>query len=88
MALTMEPGGALTIGLPGVTAVRIDFASRIIAVDGISAPAANPGPDWTVLDLRDGIYSDFHRLRPAEECFDPGRCANTGQHVTVQPDKD
>jgi hypothetical protein len=83
MALTVEPSGDLTIGLTGRTLVRIDFANRIVAVDGGSAHEADPGPEWTVLDLRGGIYGGFHRLGPAEDCFDPAGCADAGQHITV-----
>jgi hypothetical protein len=77
----------LVIKLPGLTAVRIDAARHIIAVDGVSGEAPPfPEPEWQVLDLRDGIYGDFHRLNPAESCFDAAVCAGTGQH-DVAPER-
>lgn len=67
----------LVIELPGLTAIRIDTARRIVAVDHISGTGT--GPEWTVLDLRDGTFGDFHRLIPADMCFDVG-CSGAGEH--------
>ena len=70
----------LVIELPGLTAVRIDAGQHIIAVDGISGETPPfPEPEWQVYDLRDGIYGGFHRLVPADMCFDAD-CAGSGQH--------
>ncbi len=69
----------LTVELPGLAAVRIDAATRMIAVDGISGGAEAPfGADWALGDLRSGIYGDFHRLLPADQCLDAA-CAASGQ---------
>jgi hypothetical protein len=83
MATIKLNGGedVLVIELPGLTAIRIDAKARVVAVDGMSG---NPGdeplsPEWQVLDLRDGIYGGFHRLVPADMCFDAD-CAGSGQH--------
>jgi hypothetical protein len=72
----------LVIEVPGLTAIRIDPETRVIAVDGISGAAEGEAlaPDWQVLDLRDGTYGGFHRLIPADMCFD-AECAGSGQHV-------
>ena len=75
----------LVIELPGLTAIRIDAKARVVAVDGMSG---NPGdeplsPEWQVLDLRDGIYGGFHRLIPADMCFDAD-CAGAGEHVSAE----
>jgi hypothetical protein len=73
----------LVIELPGLTAIRIDAAARVVAVDGISGNPGGEPPfpesEWTVLDLRDGIYGGFHRLAAADTCFDVD-CAGSGQH--------
>jgi hypothetical protein len=69
----------LVIGLPGLTAVRIDTARRVVAIDGISGTGENPYPEWTVLDLRDGTYGGFHRLTPADMCLDAD-CSGAGEH--------
>jgi hypothetical protein len=71
----------LVVELPGLIAIRISTASRQIAVDGMSGNAgdAGLGPEWQLLDLRDGIYGGFHRLVPADMCFDAD-CAGSGQH--------
>jgi hypothetical protein len=72
----------LVIQLPGLTAIRIDPASRAIAVDGISGLCEGEAlsPHWEVLDLRDGAYGDFHRLASADMCADAA-CAASGQHL-------
>lgn len=73
--------GELTITLPGLTAVRIDVGRRLVAVDGLSGTGEDlGGAEWTVVDLRDGAYGDFHRLLPVDECFN-SRCATSGQHI-------
>ena len=79
--------GELTIELPGLTAIRIDTARRLIAVDGISG-SGTVGPWWSVADLRDGTYGDFHRLQPADQCNDAD-CIQSGQHceLTATPGK-
>ena len=81
--ITIEQGTTLTIKLPGLTAVRIDTGRRIVAIDHISGsnygPHADLGPAepaFTVHDLRNGTYGDFHRLKPAPDCFDPEGCAD------------
>jgi prevent-host-death family protein len=83
-AMKIPPAGhAITIELPGLTAIRIDTAGRVVAIDCISGVAndAEPlSPEWLVRDLRDGTYGGFHRLKPADECFDT-ECAASGQHV-------
>jgi hypothetical protein len=74
-------GDVLTVELPGLAAVRIDAATRTIAVDGISGSAEGPlGADWAISDLRFGTYGDFHRLLPAGQCHDTA-CAASGQHA-------
>ena len=73
--------GILTIEVPGLTAVRIDTVHRLVAVDAISGTGM-AGPAWTVVDLRGGTYGDFHRLRPAGDCFD-AHCASAGEHDIV-----
>ena len=46
-----------------------------------AAVSAEPlSPEWTVCDLRDGTYGDFHRLAPADHCNDAD-CARSGEHV-------
>src|ERR1035441_4762796 len=75
-------GHAIMIELPGLTAIRIDTGTHTVAIDCISG-LVDPeglGPEWTVRDLRDGTYGGFHRLKPADECFDT-ECAASGQHV-------
>jgi hypothetical protein len=69
----------LVIDLPGLTAIRIDTRRRIVAVDGTSG-SRPVGPEWTVLDLRDGTYGGFHRLIPADMCFD-SECVAAGEHL-------
>jgi hypothetical protein len=71
----------LVIELPGLTAIRIDTAARVIAVDGISGTAESRelARAWKVLDLRDGTYGGFHRLIPADMCFDAD-CSGAGEH--------
>lgn len=69
----------LVIDLPGLTAIRIDTARRIVAVDGTSG-SGPVGPEWTVLDLRDGTYGGFHRLIPAGMCID-AECVAAGEHL-------
>jgi hypothetical protein len=76
--------GVLTIEIPGLTAVRIDTGRRIVAVDGITGHGTI-GPEWTVADLRDGTYGDFHRLGPADECPDRD-CIRAGEHVKLPAD--
>jgi hypothetical protein len=71
--------GEVTIELPGLTAVRIDTARRLIAVDGISG-SEMVAPEWSIADLRDGTYGGFHRLLPAGECIDVD-CIESGQHA-------
>jgi hypothetical protein len=68
----------LVIELPGLTAIRIDTARRIVAVDHISGTGT--GPEWTVLDLRDGTFGDFHRLIPANMCG-YSDCVAGGEHL-------
>ncbi len=75
----------VTIELPGLIAVRIDIFRRVIAIDGISGSAdGEPLGPWAVHDLRDGIFGDFHRLRPAHQCGH-AECADTGQHDVLPP---
>ncbi|WP_157251052.1 hypothetical protein [Nonomuraea typhae] len=66
MALTE---GVLTIHLSGLTAVHIDTHHGLIAVDNTSG-TATAATEWTVHDLRNGIYGDFHLLRPSYACTD------------------
>ena len=71
----------ITIRLPGLTAIRIDPGTGIIAVDNTSGTLA---PEysfegWAVADLRDGTYGDFHRLKHRSECPDAD-CTDSGQH--------
>jgi hypothetical protein len=68
----------VTVEGPRLTAVRIDAARRLIAIDGISGPADSDlsGPDWTVRDLRGGTFGDFHRLRPSNQCGRRGCAAS------------
>jgi hypothetical protein len=83
VSIRIPPGQVVTITLPGLTAIRIDTAARVAAIDGISGSATREepcSPEWLVHDLRDGTYGDFHRLRPASECFDAD-CAGSGQHA-------
>jgi transcriptional regulator with XRE-family HTH domain len=83
VSIRIPPGQVVTITLPGLTAIRIDTAARIAAIDGISGTATREEPcepEWLMHDLRDGTYGDFHRLRPASECFD-AECAENGQHA-------
>lgn len=81
IGIRTDPETTVTFDLPGLTAIRVDPEHRIIAVDGTSGSAAGSlSPDWRILDLRDGIYGDFHRLLPAGECFSPASCAIEGQH--------
>lgn len=81
MDITIQPGEDVTIRLAGATAIRIDPEHRVIAVDGTSTADSGPlAPEWLVLDLRDGTYGDFHRLTPADGCFDRD-CARSGQHA-------
>ena len=73
--------GVLRIDLPGLTAVRIDTADRVLAIDGTSGSVEGSlAPDWAVLDLRDGTYGDFHRLQPVEQCMDSA-CIAAGEHI-------
>lgn len=80
--IVIADGAVLTITLPGLTGIRIDATTRLIAVDGYSGDTAGGGllPEWRVADLRDGTYGDFHRLRPPGECPDPN-CVAAGQHA-------
>lgn len=78
--------GVLTVNLPTLEAVRIYVARRIIAVDGISGENIGEGP-FTLVDLRGGIYGDFHRLRPAIECFDRD-CIGARQHRVIKEPTD
>lgn len=79
----ISSGDVLTVELPALTAVRIDTRNRVIAVDGVSGTSDGPlGPDWTLRDLRDGTYGDFHRLLPASQCLDAA-CVASGQHAQV-----
>jgi hypothetical protein len=68
----------LVIELPGLTAIRIDTERRIVAIDGNSG-AGRVGPVWKVADLRGGTYGSFHRLIPADMCFDAA-CVAAGEH--------
>jgi hypothetical protein len=76
---------ALVIELPGLAAIRIDPAARVVAVDSISGQAGpgGLGREWKVLDLRDGTYGDFHRLTLAEQCLDRD-CISGGEHLIAQ----
>lgn len=78
--------GIITIVLPGLTAVRIDTETRVIAVDYISGGEGSgpTAPKWLVHDLRGKIYGDFHTLKDRDECNDP-ECERSGQHVTPYP---
>jgi hypothetical protein len=82
--------GPVTIELPGLTGIRIDTERRIIAIDGLSGSCDEPlFPDYAVHDLRHGTYGDFHRLKPAGECFDPEGCRDatdpgSRQHVALR----
>lgn len=69
--------GVLTIKLPGLTAVRFDTHRGLIAIDRVSG-LADGTAEWTVRDLRHGVYGDFHLLRPADDCT-YRECAN--QHT-------
>lgn len=89
--IKFKPGQSMTIEIPGMTAIRIDAERRMIAIDCISGRASEDGPrdpEWTVHDLREGTYGDFHRLRPAGECFDAPGCARRGQHDFEPADGD
>lgn len=80
--IKVQQGAVLTIALPGLTAIRIDTTKRLIAIDGISGSTTQDEPcmpDWALLDLRDGTYGDFHRLRDADECSDPD-CIRACEH--------
>jgi hypothetical protein len=80
--IKVTQGAVITIELPGLTAIRIDTERRIVAADSISGtPTADEPlrPGWRVLDLRDGTYGDFRRLRPAGECADAD-CIHAGEH--------
>jgi hypothetical protein len=83
--LKVSGDSKILIELPGLTAVVIDPVNRLIAVDGISGNMnATPlDPEWSVRDLRDGTYGDFHRLRPAGDCLDAS-CAASGQHDVAE----
>jgi hypothetical protein len=84
--IELKGDDVLVIDVPGLTAVRIDPRARVIAIDGISGTPGAYGssdaltPAWQVLDLRGGTYGGFHRLIPADICFDVD-CAGAGQHV-------
>ena len=85
--VTTNDEDLMTIELAGLTAVRIDRASRVIAIDNISGTGADDGPlgpEWTVRDLRDGTIGDFHRLRPASQCAFVDCAAS--EHVGTSPD--
>ena len=82
--IKIKQGAVITIELPGLAAVRIDTATRTVAVDGISGMVERGEtcwPAWRVADLQHGTYGDFHRLRPAAECNDLD-CRNSGQHTS------
>lgn len=69
--------GVVTIELPGLTAVRIDTNTRVIAVDFTSGVSGDRfDPVWQVHDLRDGTYGDFHRLTKPGDCADAA-CAKS-----------
>lgn len=79
--IASDDDDVMTIKLPGLTAVRIDTSRRVIAIDWISGTADCESPEWTLRDLRDGTFGDFHRLRPADECGHVG-CAGS-EHDTM-----
>lgn len=82
MSVKILTGDILTIEVPGLTAIRIDTESRVLAIDGISG-VTEGGPltsEWAVRDLRGGTYGDFHRLKPSGECSDAS-CARS-EHVS------
>jgi hypothetical protein len=81
--ITEWTSDVLGIELPGLTAVRVDTARRIIAIDCISG-SGQVGREWSVADLRGSTYGDFHRLKPAVECFDAA-CAGSGEHAIPPP---
>ena len=87
-ALASAPGGPQAerqrVKLDGAAELLIARDLRIVAIDGVSGTwgIGDGGPPWRVLDLRDGMYGDFHRLLPASECFD-AECAGSGQHVAA-----
>jgi len=81
--ITEWTSDGLGIELPGLTAIRVDTARRIIAIDCISG-SGQVGREWSVADLRGSTYGDFHRLKPAGECFDAA-CAGSGEHDILRP---
>ncbi len=79
--------GPVTVELPALTALRIDTATRTIAIDCISGMTTRAEPclpDWIVHDLRGGTYGDFHRLSPTGECFDPEGCRDADDPASRQ----
>jgi hypothetical protein len=90
IAQAQDLAGPVTVELPGLTAIRIETATRTIAIDNISGTTTRGEPclpEWTLHDLRNGTYGDFHRLKPAGECFDPEGCrdaADTARREHVE----